>query len=391
VLTKAAWVSSEGSLGRENVLKGVPGFVVGGDGGARGRERTQSTVIAKVGVSGSKATRFPPKIEELSESFARQLKEMLHRRGDTLLHLIDHTANLHGRADSAAASLQEAISVFPVVKDALRYTIQLQTKDRPGSPGNLYLSLRCKGKGVDTMASLSSLDDKGVMKMLAGLVAPEQAEKVVAGIRNVQAISEEMRRLTVLTIELPASVLQTDDSLLVLWVDLAGRYGLACAASLAKVISRFEAVDSALNDHVFEFNAKRQPVRYRSIICRADLNLTDPLGPDEPRFRVISYISKRTGKRNSIPVQQYKPKMAASRMRAVLAKQMGVEPSAAELKTALAARRKRDCSPWITKELISHCYLGKHSALILNQQKQIAGAMEEWRSLRQLFQHLLQK
>lgn len=372
-------------------MKGVPGFIVGSDGGGRGRERTQSTVTAKESASGTKASRFPPKIDELSENFARQLKEMVIRRGDTLLHLIDHTANLHSRAKSAADSLQDAINLFPVVSGGLRYTINLQTKDRPGSPGNLYLSLRCKGKGVDTMASLSSLDDKAPMKTLAGLLGREDAEKVLSGIRQVQAISSEMRRLAVLAIELPKSDLCAEDPLLVQWVDRVGRYGRACAARLASEISRFESVDADLNHHVFEFNAKRQPVRYRSIICRADLNLTDPLGPDEPRFRVISYISKRTGKRNSIPVQQYKSKIAASRMRSMLEKKLGVDPSADELKTALAARRKRDCSPWITKELISHCYLGKHSVLILNKQKQIAGAMEEWRSLRQLFQHLLQK
>jgi hypothetical protein len=378
-------------LGLESALKGVPGFIVGNQGGGRARERTQSSITTKEGSGSGKASRFPPKLDELSENFAKQLKEMVNRRGDTLLHLIDHTANLESRAQAAAQSLQDAINHFPVISEGLRYTIQSQSKDRPGSPGNLYLSIRCKGNGVDTMTSLSSMDDKTAKKTLTALLGSEKAEIVLNGIREVQAISAEMRRLTILEIESPRNEQFVDEPLLVQWVERVGRFGRDCASRLAVEISRFESIDADLNHHVFEFNAKRQPVRYRSIICRPDLNLTDPLGPGEPRFRVISYISRQTGKRNSIPVQQYKTRIAASRMRSELEKKLGVPPSADELKTALAAKRKRDCSPWITKELISHCYLGKHSVLILNKQKQIAGAMEEWRSLRELFQHLLRK
>jgi hypothetical protein len=70
---------------------------------------------------------------------------------------------------------------------------------------------------------------------------------------------------------------------------------------------------------------------------------------------------------------------------------LGVDATEDAVEKAVADRRKRACSPWITKELISHCYLGKHAVQIMNKQKQIAGALEQWLSLRQLFQHLLHK
>lgn len=373
-----------------SVVRGVPGFIWSGDGAGRGRERTQSTQTAKKDVDGEKAARFPPKIAELSENFAEQFRASIIRRGDTLLHLIDHTANLGHRAEAAASSLQKAIDLFPVVSEGLRYTIKAGSRDRPSAPGKLYLALRSQGGGTDSFASLMAIEAGPAMRILIPLIGQSGAEQVLDALNKVQKVSDEMSRLATLTVPFPKSQMGAGQSPLDSWIDCAGTYGNLCAIELASRVSRFEQIDGDLNDHVFEFNAMRQPVRYRSIICRADINQSDPLGPTEPRFRVVTFISRQSGKRNSMPVTAYKAKVAAARVRKALTRTLGESPSAA-LQDEIAGRRERACSPWITKELISHCYLGKHTVQIMNKQKLIAGAMEQWLSHRQLFQRLLHK
>lgn len=378
-------------LGGESALKGVPGFILGDVGAGRGRERTQSTKTPKDEGGGEKLARFPPKISELSEKFANELRKSIERRDDTLLHLIDDTANLRGRAEAAAKSLQSAIDLFPVVSDGLRHTISVRSKERPGSPGNIYVALRSKGGGRDSLMSLTESDTARARQELERLLGQANAEEVLNALQQVQSVTEEMKRLGSLSVAFPTEHKICGASSLPSWIESASQFGELCAVVLATKVRRFESIDAELNDHVFEFNAKRQPVRYRSIICRADINEADPLGPTEPRFRVVTYISRRTGKRNSVPVKEYKSKIAKRRALHELARSLDASPTDDAVEKAVANRRKRVCSPWITKELISHCYLGKHTVQIMNKQKLIAGAMEQWLTLRQLFQHLLHK
>ncbi|KZN20599.1 hypothetical protein A1D17_03405 [Pseudomonas fluorescens] len=378
-------------IGGESAVKGVPGFILGSGGASRARERTQSTQITKINAVGDKPARFPPKISELSKKFEEDLKKAVQRREDTLLQLIDDTANLRSRAEDAAASLQSAIGLFPVVAQELRHTISLRSKEWPGAPGNIYLALRSKGGGRDSLCSLTENDSTQASQLLHEILGQEGAEQVLVALKKVRAVTDEMKRLAALSVAFPNELKVGGVSILSSWVEGAGTYGSLCAVALATKVRSFEMIDGELNDHVFEFNAKRQPVRYRSIICRPDLSEDDPLGPTEPRFRVVSYISKRTGKRNSTPVKEYKAKMAKQQAIHDFTRTLGAELSPDAIKKAVNDRVKRACSPWITTKLISHCYLGKHTAVIMDKQKLIAGAMEQWLSLRQLFQHLLHK
>jgi hypothetical protein len=375
----------------EGVLKGVPGFILGSGGASRAVGRTQSAQLPKINAVGDKPGRFPPKISALSENFAEELKKAVQRRDDTLLHLIDDTANLRSRAEEAVASLLSVIELFPVVEQSSRHTITLRSKERTGAPGNIYLALRTIEGGRDSSWSLTGSVSIQTSRLLHGILGLEGAEQMIDALKKVQVVTDEMKRLAILSVAFPKEIKVTGASSLSSWVEGVGTYGSLCAVEVARLVSRFEMIDGELNDHVFEFNAKRQPVRYRSIICRPDLNEDDPLGPSEPRFRVVSYISKRTGKRNSVSVKEYKAKIAKQQAIHDFTRTLGAELSADAIKKAVNGRVKRACSPWITTKLISHCYLGKHTALIMDKQKLIAGAMEQWLSLRQLFQHLLHK
>jgi hypothetical protein len=153
------------------------------------------------------------------------------------------------------------------------------------------------------------------------------------------------------------------------WIDGIGDACELSAKTIAGVIERFLNLDAELNDLIFEFNEARQPVRFHSIICRREVRASDPLSPAEPRFRVVEFYDRRTGRRSSRDVQSYKQKMAVARISAELRKHLEREPTKAEVDTVLANRRMRKPNATITAELISHCKLGKHSAGIHRLQK----------------------
>lgn len=158
---------------------------------------------------------------------------------------------------------------------------------------------------------------------------------------------------------------------------------------VAGVVEQFLDIDAELNALTFEFNEARQPVRFHSIICRRDVHASDLLAPSAPRFRVVTFFDRRTGKRNSRDVQSYKLQMATIRVAADLRRLLDREPTKAEVELRRAQQRMRKPSAQITAELISHCKLGKHSAGILRLQKKIADAMGEWEAHRAFLQALL--
>ncbi|MGF6282243.1 hypothetical protein ABH908_000272 [Pseudomonas frederiksbergensis] len=158
---------------------------------------------------------------------------------------------------------------------------------------------------------------------------------------------------------------------------------------VAGIAERFLDLDAELNALTFEFNEARQPVRFHSIICRRDVLASDLLAPSAPRFRVVTFYDRRSGKRSSRDVQSYKMQMATSRVTGDLRRLLDREPTKAEVESRRAEQRMRRPSAMITAELISHCKLGKHSAGILRLQKKIADAMGEWEAQRAFLQALL--
>jgi hypothetical protein len=158
---------------------------------------------------------------------------------------------------------------------------------------------------------------------------------------------------------------------------------------VAGIAERFLDLDAELNALTFEFNEARQPVRFHSIICRRDVLASDLLAPSAPKFRVVTFYDRRSGKRSSRDVQSYKIQMATSKVTGDLRRLLDREPTKAEVESRRAEQRTRRPSAMITAELISHCKLGKHSAGILRLQKKIADAMGEWEAQRAFLQALL--
>lgn len=173
------------------------------------------------------------------------------------------------------------------------------------------------------------------------------------------------------------------------WVTSVGEICESAAHRLIGTVEEFLALDAELDDLVFEFNGAAQPVRFHSIICRRECPSLDRLAPSHPRFRVIISINRATGRRNSRDVQLYKSDLAVRRLIAGLTRQLGREPTLDEIKKARESQRQRSPTPWLTKELIQHCWLGKHSAGLLRHQRTMVAVMERWDRLRATIQSLL--
>lgn len=176
---------------------------------------------------------------------------------------------------------------------------------------------------------------------------------------------------------------------LISWIEGVCQTCECAGKRVAGVVEKFLDIDAEFNALAFEFNEARQPVRFHSIICRRDVHASDLLAPSAPRFRVVTFFDRRTGKRSSRDVQSYKQHIATARVSADLKRLLDREPTKAEVESRRAVQRMRKPNAQITAELISHCKLGKHSAGILRLQQKIADAMGEWEVHRAFLQALL--
>lgn len=154
-------------------------------------------------------------------------------------------------------------------------------------------------------------------------------------------------------------------------------------------VERFLSLEEEIDNLVFEFNEARQPVRFRSIICRRECPPLDPLSPAEPRYRVVEFFDRRTGRRSSRDVASYKRRLAEKKAKDRLKGVLGRDPNAAEIEELRTTRSNRKPSPWLTEEIIAHCHLGRHSGSINNHQKRMAAILEDWGSSRALIRALL--
>jgi hypothetical protein len=167
------------------------------------------------------------------------------------------------------------------------------------------------------------------------------------------------------------------------WVNSVGPFWEALVSVTQQNIDRYLELDEAATEVCFAFNFERQPIRWRSLVCRAPLRRTDPLGPGFPEFRVVTNHDRLTGKRQTMRVDAYKQRLAFRELARELSKQLGRAATKEEVKAAHAVQRKRAFSPWITKELISHCKLGRHTTKINGRQRRLKTLAVEWTEVRE--------
>lgn len=154
-------------------------------------------------------------------------------------------------------------------------------------------------------------------------------------------------------------------------------------------IERFLKVDEEASEQAFAFNFEAQPIRWRSVICRQRLLATDPLSPSFPELRVVTNICRVTGRRQTTSVESYKRKLILTALKKAMEQQMGRTVALAEVKVELSKKRNRAVTPWLTKELIEHCRLGRKTTAINSRQRKLKQLHAEWHDLKERLATLL--
>jgi len=133
-------------------------------------------------------------------------------------------------------------------------------------------------------------------------------------------------------------------------IQIHGEVVHALAEDLSKSLGRYLDVYEELSDLMFEFNM-RLPIRYKSFRVRWSRKGLGVMGPTEVEFTIITGISNRL-----------KSTYIAQTLLAYKTKVLG---------------KKAGATPYISAELISGSYMGRHKSRILEMQTKIVSKQEE--------------
>ena len=332
--------------------------------------------------------------KELLESFTRKLEMAREKRGAVLDELVARMTLVEGELSEIGARMQARLDDSKKVTNTTWFVQWAWRAHRNPSkvmPIEVYLV-------TDDRSGVSSKQSRLSLRIRDERVA--RLEKYL-GPRGAKLFSKDLDRFLVLanTVVAWINALAAHEAHLLneapwsyglsKWIGLVGGICERAALTLAGTVEQYLVLDAELDDLVFEFNAALQPVRFHSVICRRDCPPLDMLAPAEPRFRVVVSLNRKTGRRSSRDVQLYKADLAVERLTAGLRRLLGREPSEDEIAEARASQRSRSPSPWLTAELIQHCWLGKHSSGLLSRQRKMVAVMEKWSLLRHMIQSLL--
>ncbi len=327
---------------------------------------------------------------EVDEEFRGSLDLAIDRRNATFFELLVEWDQLLPRLQSLAEeifSIEQTMSVDP---DCQRLRVRWMLA-ADGVPAWAYLWTREKkseAAGKDSLVGALRPDCKPVTKLLRKVLGKAGADAYLEKVGAYLALAKRVR--TFATLESPsANKSPGREHPLRRWMNSLDAIWTAQNEDLKQTIDRFMGIDAELSELAFEFNFARQPIRYRSIICRPDIDLKDPLGPGCVHFRVVSNINRESGKRQTRDVPAYKAELVLKKIGWGLKRTTGVEPSRAEIKAERSKMRTRAFSPWITDDLLAHCHLGKHRRKILQHQEMMAALMTEWAEIRARLKSLL--
>jgi len=96
-------------------------------------------------------------------------------------------------------------------------------------------------------------------------------------------------------------------------------------------------------------------------------------------------------KRQTVAVADYKRRLAKRALEKALTKEVGRPVTTKEVDEARGQMREREFTPWITKELISHCRLGRQTSAINRRQKALKRLSVDWIRLRERLAALIDK
>ncbi len=329
--------------------------------------------------------------EDYSSDYVEAFEASVEKREASFAEMVSWLYELGLKAEQLVEMAGSIKSEFRKSDKTSGVTLKFECKRRPSSNGQLYVAIRIRRDGADITKGLTGLIGADARKLLSPLIGRSATTKILPLIEGVNALNELLTSLSELKTRFDQFWQQDSAALLTNWATTMRAFGIAASEEVQQRISQFLAVDEELMHQAFLFNHERKPMRYNTIFFRMDVAATDPLGPRNPHFRVIKRIIPETGVRITKPITAYKEYLSKLEDKKALKQELGRDPSPAEVAALRASRKKRSHSPWITVELISHCYLGVQTSKIIRRQKKIAACMGVWERERAYFQQLHQQ
>lgn len=371
-------------------MVGIPGVIEPFTNISGGPRRSKSDKADK---SGGKRVEQGAPIDatKYSADYVERFKASIEKRQKTFDEMIAWLRELGQAADGI---VELAIGVKKKLKTndrAKGATLKFECKKRPSSNGQLYISIRIRRDGSDVTKGLTGVESAEARRLLAPMVGREVTTSLLPLIEQINEVNDALTVLSDLDPNFDDFRESGPSSLLKVWSKAMHLYGMAASDALKSRIDEFLGVDAELLEQAFLFNHERNNVRWNSILCRMVLAPADPLGPRGIQFRVVKKIVPTTGLRVSNPLVSVKKYRSRLQDQKALEASLGREPTPEEVDEVRAKRRNRSYTPWITVDLISHCYLGTQIRDVLHRQKKIVACMESWSRDRDFFQQLHQQ
>ena len=357
-----------------------------------GRKSADETVSAKKSVFGSIRPWNQRSAPDIESDFLQSLSLSRARRDANLIDLVDFLAGLPRKLMQLAVEMKK---FEEHLRSKGEYFVRWEAwNGKPHSAA--YLMVVEQDGGSKRKRSLGNL--------IGGVVARDHLKD--AGGRN-QALAY-LRLLDAywgihLAIQIEIAhegqdfVFRADRTLhpIEQWVKSVGLFWEELPVITQQNIDQFLGLDHEVNEIGFAFNLERQPIRWRSIVCRPSISKSDPMGPSLPGFRVVTsqHRSHQSNalKRQTVTVADYKRRLAKRMLEKALTKDLGRPATPNEVDQARGQMREREFTPWITQELLSHCRLGRHSASIIRRQKALKRLSVDWIRLRERLAALIEK
>lgn len=297
--------------------------------------------------------------------------------------LIEWSSKLDIIAAERLVHLEPMMAAFPVNQgqDYTRLVCDIHISAK--RYGTLGISIKSQTGRKD----LGSLNLQGLTDELSLYCRKQDARRYAADFQLFNSLMLRIGGLAFMSV--PFGPAATKGPVISRWLDAVKEYGDKCSFKLEDEFKLYLDLCEELEEAMFDFNASAGSIRYRNVRCSYVLDDEDPLGPSNPEIKVVASINPRTRSIRYNRLTDFKKKLTRNRVGKLLSQEIGCKPSKKQLDEAMASRRKRNHTPWMTKEVIKACYLGRKAKDIFEAQNNLIAVMQSWQIQRDKLQALL--
>tara|TARA_R110002124_G_scaffold128157_23_gene288801 strand:- start:28962 stop:29963 length:1002 start_codon:yes stop_codon:yes gene_type:complete len=317
------------------------------------------------------------------EKYAEQIAEAKSQIHITRESVVSWCYTLDTAAAEKLIVIESMMNAFPNRKGDTYTRIVYDIHQSEKRYGTLGMSLKSSSFRTD----LHSLSQHELAALLGNYFTKKAARQHAEDYQQFSLLMDRIAALRFLGIDFgPVS---KEGPVVARWFEAVRAYGEKCAHKVDEEFKSYWDLCLKLDDAMLNFNATAGKIRYRMVKCSYTLNPEDPLGPSDPAIKVVSSINRKTKWIRYNKISHFKSNLVRVRVRKQLDLELGRPATKNELDEVMAKRRPKSNSPWLTKEVIRACHLGRRSKDLLEAQKTLITVMQSWQIQRANLQALL--